>query len=307
MRRASGGSAERGAAFLLAVLVAAIVVPIAIEVAFVSRIEGSISNRYARRVERRLLARSAIEAARAILERDPATVDHPLEPWARIPEVDVGGYRVSLLLEDEGRRFPANDVVRPDGTLSLSRKAALARVLEAAGLGAAPADVMADWIDPDDAPLPNGAEAAVYGALTPPRRPANRPFLSPEEFGRLAGFNEAATRRVREVATPWGSTVNVNTASPEVLAALGLDRAALDRLILRRETTPIRSWDEFLAATGAEEKTLVDVESLVGYASSHFRATVRVGLPGEGDAEAFEIQAVVDRRGDGAVVFWREG
>lgn len=299
---------ERGAALLLAVLVAAVVVPLAIEVAFLSRVEGSVSARAAAETDRRLLARSAVDVARAVLAADRSDLDHLGEAWAEPIEWEVEGYRIRLTIEDEGRRFPVNAVVRPDRTLSIARKAALAGVLRRAGLGAATADVIVDWIDPDDAPLPNGAEAAAYASMDPPRRPANRPILSPAEFGRMAGLDRRAAERAAEILTPWGAQINVNTVPQEVLEGIGLPPVVAERIVGRRGTRPIGRWEDLVALVGVPEREIEAIRPLVDVRSPFVRVTAQVRRAGaSGDEVPFAVEAVLDRTAGGTAVYWREG
>lgn len=94
-----------------------------------------------------------------------------------------------------------------------------------------------DWLDQDDTPVGlGGAENAYYETLKPQYRARNGPMRTPGELRLIRGFDfetlarlfpGAAPEAMADVdlgnniyVTPYGATVNVNTASPEVLEIL---------------------------------------------------------------------------------------
>lgn len=194
----------------------------------------------------RWLARGAIDWARNMLAEDGRNtpVDHLGEGWAlRIPPLAVlDGGEVAGEIEDHSGRFNLNNL-RRDGGIQFPQKAALHRLLEHLGYPAAQAgplcDALADWLDDDERPVtPHSAESDYYGSQVPPYRAANRPLDDVGDLLRIRGFSPAIVERLRPFVTavpvPFGlpaTAVNVNTAPPEVLAAvlpgLSLDAARL--------------------------------------------------------------------------------
>ena len=107
-----------------------------------------------------------------------------------------------------------------------------------------------DRIDDDDKPQPqNGAEDEYYLALDPPYRAANRPLIHVDELAMVRGFDASVRGRLAPFvsALPGPTAVNVNTAPPEVLAALvdGLDLVAARTLVARRNNTYYRGNADF--------------------------------------------------------------
>lgn len=99
-------------------------------------------------------------------------------------------------------------------------------------------DKMIDWIDEDDFRLLNGAERAEYEALGIMDAPANRPFRSVREMGRVLGME-----RVAELKPDWAETftifgdgrVDVNEAPAEVLQAVtGLTPEMVEGILQQR-------------------------------------------------------------------------
>ncbi|HIA13689.1 MAG TPA: hypothetical protein EYN74_02135, partial [Nitrospirales bacterium] len=88
-------------------------------------------------------------------------------------------------------------------------------------------DAILDWLDPDNRQRAHGAEAPYYGALDRPYDIKNGPFDSLSELRLVKGMTEQAFERLSPFVTvypraPKGITpVNINTANPIVLQALG--------------------------------------------------------------------------------------
>jgi len=126
----------------------------------------------------------------------------------------------------------------------------LRRLLEALRVDPSLRYALVDWIDPDSNAGPGGAEDIEYLNGNPPHRAANRPLASVEELRLVRGFDAKTVAMLAQYVTvlPVASTlVNVNTASPVVLAALvnGLDIAAAERIAEELRRNPIRSPGEF--------------------------------------------------------------
>ena len=100
-------------------------------------------------------------------------------------------------------------------------------------------DRLTDWVDDDAGRQLNGAERADYEAIGIVDAPANRPFRSVDEMGRVMGMEVLAERYPgwREAFTVFGDgLVDVNEAEADVLqAATGLTPEMVqDILRLRR-------------------------------------------------------------------------
>lgn len=118
-------------------------------------------------------------------------------------------------------------------------------------------DPMIDWVDNDENPIgTTGAEDFFYTGLETPYRSANRGVASVSEIVNIRDFDRQAIAAL----LPWVSAlpvasseslvpVNVNTASARVLALFSADQPAdptmLEPLILRRNSVPFQSLDEF--------------------------------------------------------------
>lgn len=240
---------QRGAAVIVALLVVALVAGIA--AAAVGDLGIALENAGGRhdQAQAHQLARAAVDWARNVLAEDARTtaVDHPGEPWAiKVPPTPVEEGEVGGEIVDYSGRFNLNNLWRGEtpSAVNIARFKALLQLLGVPeGEAGARSEALLDWLDADDqARSPDSAEAEWYAAQTPARRPANAPLLAVDELLQVRGFSPQLVARLRPfvAALPAGSTINVNTASPEVLAAaipgLGLDAAR--RLVSERQ----RAW-----------------------------------------------------------------
>lgn len=101
------------------------------------------------------------------------------------------------------------------------------------------ADAIQDWRDPDDQPLPHGAESAEYRAAGLPG-PKNANFESIEELGQVLGMTPELYERLAGATTAFSyeSAVNPELAPARVLRALGLDeRTVADYVAARARAT----------------------------------------------------------------------
>lgn len=110
-----------------------------------------------------------------------------------------------------------------------------------------------DYVDTDDLKQPNGAERRDY----PDGGPANRRLMRPAEWLSILGAREAVDkqrwRALRDdlAADPMSAAINVNTASPAVLAILfGMSEDQAQALIRAREQAPLMSAMDIANVTG---------------------------------------------------------
>ena len=194
---------------------------------------------YSMRVETRL-ATSAVERAqaRALAEAGVAyALAWQLDPDAQKqwpPNGDprewaFGGGRLRI------------EVTNASGLVNLNNagpellKALLAGAGVEAGDQDRVVDAIQDWRDPDDQPLPHGAESAEYRAAGLPG-PKNANFESVEELGQILGVTRELRERLASATTAFSyeSAVNPELAPARVLRALGLDERTVADYVVER-------------------------------------------------------------------------
>jgi general secretion pathway protein K len=253
------------------------------------------------------LVHAGVDWGRAVLsdDRRMSSVDHLGEPWAlRLPPVPVDNGELAGRIDDPQGAFNLNNLV-VNGVVSATHVAQFQRLLQVLDLPEALAASLADWIDADNEPLPQGgAEDGYYQSRQPPGLAANRALTDVAELALVRGYDAAVRARLRPFvsALPGFTAVNVNTAAPEVLVAVvqGLDLDAARALVAQRERAYFHNVATFRAQLppGA-----VAGGNDIGTASQYFLASVRVTI---GSAEA-QGSALLNRAAAGwPAVVWRK-
>lgn len=187
-----------------------------------------------------------LEQLASDLASSPDSSDWLGERWARAPQssdrstpwtvslpLEGGGAAfvgsVSVTISDEDRKFPVNRIEDP----------AMGRLVTALANDARLADLIADYADADDIPRPQGLETQEAPAWY---RAKNAPVVVLEELRQIPGFTDEHDALLRQYASPFlpaTSTINLNTADPELLRAFF---AVADQPALAEQVVAYR-WD----------------------------------------------------------------
>lgn len=253
------------------------------------------------------LLQAGLDWSRAVLgdDRRASEVDHLGEPWAlRLPSMPVENGSLTGHIEDQQGRFNLNNLLT-DGRVDIVQLERFRRLLGILALPPVLADALVDWIDADGEPQPrNGVEDAQYLALQPPHLAANRPLVDVAELALVAGFDDSVRARLRPFVTalPGFAAVNVNTASPEVLAA-SVDGLTLDDargIVAQRERTYFRDISEF---TSQLPSGLSVPSQNITVSSDYFIATMAITI---GGAQARGSALLARRHGGWPDIVWRK-
>lgn len=168
---------------------------------------------------------------RVVLAEDARETDHLLEPWARQGDVFPieGGALTGAVIDLQGR-FNINNLIDwQTGEPRPEQVEAYRALLGRLGLDLQLVGATVDWLDPDIEPqLDGGAEADAYLRNDPAYRTADGPItdvselrllahMTPEQFAVLEPYVTA----LPPPAVSGVTRVNINTAPPELLVALG--------------------------------------------------------------------------------------
>jgi general secretion pathway protein K len=285
---------QRGVALITAVLIVALATILAVDVGFKGYLDQRrTANAFALDQSFEIALGGEAWASDA-LRRDKLQSpkqDDFTEEWATpippIPLDDIGEFEGQL--EDLQGRFNLNNLVAFDNSgVSKVDPAAvkrLERLLEILELEPKWANIIADWIDSDGDPgFPDGAEDTIYTGLTPPYRTANMPITRTTELLALPEFGLERYRKLAPFVTalPAGTTINVCTASPELLDALVEGRR---QFTLARESTKesrqqrcFPNKQEFEQPLSQEEKQELIEGKVIDQTSDYFLATIWVTL-----------------------------
>ena len=241
--------AQRGIALVTAVMIVAIAAAIAAQITFAHQIWFRQMENVADRDATDWLRRGALHWASLALLDDAgqSSNDHLGESWAMgLPTLPVDGGTIKVSIEDAQGRFNLNSVVNPASLQVLKQ------LLDVLRLDPLLANAVLDWIDSDSVASAGGAEDVDYLNLNPPYRAANRPMASVDELRLVRGLDAKTVAALLPYVTvlPVATNdINVNTASPVVLAALvqGLDLPTAQRIAEDRSSTPYKTTADFTA------------------------------------------------------------
>lgn len=284
---------QRGVALITAVLIVALAAILAVDVGFKGYLDQRrTANAFAldQSFEIALGGEAwASDSLRRDKQQSPKQDDFT-EEWATpipaIPLEDLGG-EFEGQLEDLQGRFNINNLVTVDNTgVSTADSDSVQRferLLEILELETKWAKIIADWIDSNNDPeFPDGAEDPVYTSLTPPYRTANMPVTRTTELLALPEFGLERYRKLAPFITalPRGTTINVCTASPELLDALVETSTQFSQAKAStkesREQRCFPNKQEFEQPLTADQKQ--KLEGVIDQTSDYFLATIWVTL-----------------------------
>ena len=251
---------ERGFVLLAVLLVLTLLAVVVTELAFSARLEASMVRSYRDGVLGRHLAEAVVQQAIreiatpaqvAALDESGQLVFYRALPGQTTPtalpalprvRVALGPGEFSYRLADESARLAIN----------IGGADRLGRLLEALGVDRTQRDIITDslqdWRDADELHRLHGAESDFYLALPVPYRARNGNIQDAAELLQIRGvtpelYAGAGDRPgLGELVTAAAmSTVNLNTASPLVLKALGLSDAEIADVVQTRVRAPYPS------------------------------------------------------------------
>jgi general secretion pathway protein K len=251
---------ERGFVLVATLLVLTLLGVVVTELALSARLEASMVRSYRDVVLARHLAEAAVQQAMreiatpsqvTALDESGQLVFYRALPGQTTPtalpalsraHVALGPGDFSYRLVDESARLSIN----VDGADRLRR------LLEALGVDPTERDIITDslqdWRDADELPRLHGAESDFYLALPVPYRARNGNIQDAAELLQIRGVTPELYAGARDrpglgelVTAAAVSTVNLNTASPLVLKALGLSEAEITDVVQTRARAPYPS------------------------------------------------------------------
>jgi general secretion pathway protein K len=296
-------SLSRGAALLLAMLIAALAAVVAVAVAAEQqRWFADVANRRDQ-VQAQALALAGVQWARQIMQDDAraGTLDHLGEPWAfPLPRTPLENGSIEGGIEDAQARLNINNLAKDDA-LGKEELARFSRLLALRGIAPGALAAISGSLMPISA-SENGDKAGTAPRAKP--LPAN---LWPVRAAELAALPGVAPRDITRmlpfvVALPTATVLNVNTASPEILAAAFPDIStdALAALVAERARKPFATLSDLRSRMPAGVN--IPNETTLGTSSSFFVVSVRA-RQGETRAQA---RALLRRDGrEWPIVVWQ--
>lgn len=229
--------------------------------------------------------------------------DSQHDAWAKgLIGLPIDGGTLSGRLVDMQSRLNLNSVSLGNKRNQRSVQR-LKNLMTAHALDADVTDALADWIDGDTLVTGwRGAEDDYYSRLQPGYRSANHLVLDVSEILNIRGMDRDYLDKLSPylAALPTGAAININTALPPVLSALGLNDAQVQAIIARRKRKPFNRVSEMLQLPELSE-THLDAHGL-SVASRYFVLELEVQL----DRVRYRQRSLIERKGAGGVkVLWR--
>ena len=282
---------QRGAALLLAMIIVTLIATLAVSMVWQQWRAIQVETAERSRSQSAWILSGALDWAGLILKEDArpsaAQVDHLGEPWA----VPLAEARLSTFLAadkdntddapdaflsgsitDAQSRFNLRNLIDEKNQVSAVDLATLRRLCENVNVSVTVADLLA-----------NGLKAA-YAPAGSPGAPVNPPLM-PKRISQLAwlGIDAQALQRLEPyiVLLPDRTTVNINTAAREVIAAAipGLNVGDAERLVQYRVRTPFRKQQDIqgqLPGMTAQDLQGVDIMSRYFEVRGRLRLSDRV-------------------------------
>ena len=223
--------------------------------------------------------------ARVILkrDRDDGEIDHLAEDWATvIPGLPIEGGFLSGYLEDEQGKFNINSLL--DNEVALKRFEQLCDNLD---LEPVFLSALLDWMDTDnEVRYPGGIEELHNGY-----RVANRPLTDISELMLVKDVTQEMYDKLAPhiTALPADTTLNLNTMSEVVFAALG-DNANTELFLEEREEEAFVSVESFI------ERMQFPVEEIgLSVDTAYFRA---YGNVVQGN-QSHQMTSLIERQDNG--------
>lgn len=243
---------ERGFALVLTLVVTAILVAVAAEFIHGVYVDTSLQRNYVNLQQASLMAESGVKGGIELLRtlrQGGSDSTALLQTLERPLDLEDEKGKVSVTMEEENGKVNLNAV-------SEFHDQTRRRLLRLRGLPEGIGDAVADWVDPDGDPRPDGAEAPYYQALPAPYLPRNGRFETFGELGLVRGLSPALVQGLSPYATVYGAdwAIDINTAPAQVLMAIHDDMTEeLARSVIeRRRQKPFASIGELATVPGMD-------------------------------------------------------
>ena len=298
---------HRGVAVVTALLLTTLAITIVASLFWQQQLQVRSIENQRLQLQQQWVLRGALDWARLILREDArnSTLDDLSEPWA-IPLAPTrldqyvesgaisGGAGSAVLsggIQDAQGRFNLTSLATQD-SINQSEVEAFGRLLALLRQDPALANVIAQQI------------AAAGAAALNPRPDSVRPigFVQLDDLLAVPGCTPQLISAIRThaVILPVSTPVNINTASPEVLAARvpGLSLADANTLTNSRRQAAFRDTADLAARL--PNRTLGFDGARLGVASNYFIVTGRVTIR----SATLQIQALVERQPSATRLLW---
>lgn len=254
---------ESGFALILTLVVTALMVAVVVEMIHQVYVDTSLSRGFRDGQQASLLAESGATGGARLLQMSLASRTHTslADRWATPLKLDDAVGSLEITIVEESGKINVNGLVQPNGDYEPFTLAALKRLGTRFKLSEEIWGSVADWIDGNDLPRSGGAESPVYRSQKPPYNASNGKLITLTELSLVKGVTPELLGKLRPYLTTFSdqagsplSTININTASKEVLAALDerIDERMAERILEERRLQPFKTTAELSRVPGLD-------------------------------------------------------
>ncbi len=254
---------ESGFALILTLVVTALMVAVVVEMIHQVYVDTSLSRSFRDGQQASILAESGATGGAKLLQMSLSGRAYTslADRWATPLKVEDEAGSLLITVTEESGKININGLVQPNGEYEPFTLALLQRLSTQLKM---PEDLwggLADWIDSNDMPRSGGAESPYYRTLKPPYSARNGRLMTVTELSLVKGFSPEILGTLRPYLTIYSdqsgspqSTVNINTASKEVLAALDprIDSRMAERIVEERRLLPFKLPGDLARVPGME-------------------------------------------------------
>ncbi len=254
---------ESGFALILTLVVTALMVAVVVEMIHQVYVDTSLSRGFRDGQQASILAESGATGGAKLLQMTLSGRSYTAlsDRWATPLKLEDEAGSLLITVSEESGKININGLVQPNGEFEPFTLAVLQRLGTRLKLPGDLWGAVADWVDSDDMPRSGGAEASYYRALKPPYSPRNGKLMTLTELSLVKGFTPEISGAMQPYLTVFSdqagspqSTININTASREVLAALDerIDNRMAERIVEERRLLPFKSTGELSRIPGMD-------------------------------------------------------
>lgn len=285
-------SRQQGIALITAMLIAALVTVIAVSMMSRQTLDMRRTGNMLESDQAYMYAVGMEQLAAQVLikdKKDNGNVDNLNQNWAvPLPPTKVEGGMITGSMEDMQGRFNLNDLVDNSQKADPAQVKMLQSILDQINqknpdfqISPFVVNRIVDWIDKDLNTSADGAEDQEYLRADVPYRTPNQFMASPTELGAIMGLTpkDVAALLPYVSALPDPTTVNVNTASAEVLMSLnkGITPQIASELVAYRKDKPFTNKSDFKTKLKDDYKITVD-DKLFDIKSDFFLVSVEAAI-----------------------------
>jgi general secretion pathway protein K len=254
---------ESGFALILTLVVTALMVAVVVEMIHQVYVDTSLSRSFRDGQQASILAESGATGGAKLLQMTLTGRSYTSlsDRWATPLKLEDEAGSLLITVSEESGKININDLVQPNGEYEPFTLALLQRLGTRLKLPGNLWGAVADWIDSDDMPRSGGVETPYYRALTPAYSARNGKMTSLTELSLVNGFTPEFCGALQPYLTVFSdqagsplSTININTASKEVLAALDdrIDTRMAERIVEERRLLPFKATGELSRVPGMD-------------------------------------------------------